>query len=53
MPTRGVKVRLSPINVKHDSQPQSLYFMTKGISTSVIMNSINIHIIRIAFERQR
>ena len=53
MPTRGVKVRLSPINVKYDSQPQSLHFMTKGISTSVIMNSINIHIIRIAFERQR
>ena len=50
---RGVKVRLSPINVKHDSQPQSLHFMTKGIRISVIMNSINIHIIRIAFERQR
>ena len=53
MPTRGVKARLSPINVKHDSQPQSLHFMTKGISTSVIMRSINIHILRIAFERQR
>lgn len=53
MPTRGAKVRLSPINVKHDSQPQSLHFMTKGISISVIMNSINIDIIRIAFERQR
>ena len=53
MPTRGVKVRLSPINVKHDSQPQSLHLMTKGISISVMMNSINVHIIRIAFERQR
>lgn len=53
MPTGGVKARLSPINVKHDSQPQSLHLMTKGISISVMMSSINVHIIRIAFERQR
>ena len=50
MPTRGVKARLSPINMKHDSQPQSLHLMTKGISISVMMNSINIHIIRCFFD---
>ena len=53
MPTGGVKARLSPINVKHDSHPQSLHLMTKGIRISVMMSSINVHIIRIAFERQR
>ena len=51
--TRGVKVRLSPINMKHDSQPQSLHLMIKGISISVMINSTNIHIIRCSFDLQR
>ena len=50
IPTRGVKARLSPINMKHDSRPQSLHLMTKGISISVMMNSINVHIIRCSFD---
>ena len=41
-----MKVRLSPINMKYDSQPQSLHLMTKGISISVMINSINSHIIK-------
>lgn len=46
-----MEARLSPINVKHDSQPQSLHFMTKGMDTSAMMRSTDVHIIGIAFER--